>query len=140
NPSYEKGYLTLAYAQLGQGQPAQAAETYQQLEKISVLGASIAASGLGDLALYEGRFSDAARIFESGAAADLKANTPERAAEKFAALAYTLLSWGHKKPALDAAERALANSKKANIRFLMSRVLVDTGETTKARALAAELG
>jgi eukaryotic-like serine/threonine-protein kinase len=140
NPSYEKGYLTLAYAQLGQGQPSQAAETYQQLEKVSVLGASIAASGLGDLALYEGRFSDAARIFENGAAADLKANTPERAAEKFAALAYTQLSWGHRKPALDAAERALANNKKANIRFLMARVLVEAGETTKARAVAAELG
>ncbi len=42
NPSFERGYLTLAYAQLGEGQVSQAAETYQKLEKISATGASIA--------------------------------------------------------------------------------------------------
>src|SRR5713101_6578268 len=65
NPSYEKGYLTLAYSQLGQGQLSQAAETYGKLAAAGPTGASLAASGLADLAVYEGRFSDAVRILEA---------------------------------------------------------------------------
>ena len=38
----------------------------EALGKIDELGASYAASGLGDLALYEGRFADAARILAAG--------------------------------------------------------------------------
>src|SRR6266436_4770454 len=135
NPSFETAHLALAYAQLGQGQMAQAAETYQKLEKLSPLGVSISGSGLADLALYEGRFSDAVKMLEHGASADLAAKN-SRAAEKFAALAYTQLSWGHDRQALEAARRALSNSDKVNIRFLMARVLVEAGEASKALALA----
>jgi tetratricopeptide (TPR) repeat protein len=135
NPSFETAHLALAYAQLGQGQMAQAAETYQKLEKLSPLGVSISGSGLADLALYEGRFSDAVKMLEHGASADLAAKN-SRAAEKFAALAYTQLSWGHNRQALDAAKSALSNSDKVNIRFLMARVLVEAGEASKALALA----
>ena len=38
------------------------------------LGASFAASGLADLALYEGRFAEAIRMLEQGAAADVAAD------------------------------------------------------------------
>ena len=55
------GLLALAFAQVGQGQLAQAAETYRQIGKIDEQGASYMAAGLGDIAVYEGRFSDAAR-------------------------------------------------------------------------------
>ena len=54
------GMLALAFAQLLQGQLPQATETYQSLTKIDDdLGASYTASGLGDLALYQGQFSEA---------------------------------------------------------------------------------
>jgi tetratricopeptide (TPR) repeat protein len=137
NPSYEKAYLPLAYAQILQGQLPQAADTYRRLEKVSRLGASFSACGLADLAFYEGRFSDAVRILEEGAAADLSAPSllPD---EKFAALAYVQLARGQKKLALAAAERA-QTSKKANIRFLAARIFVAAGEIAKARALAAGL-
>jgi eukaryotic-like serine/threonine-protein kinase len=138
NPSYETPYFALAYAQLGQGRLDQAAETYEKLNKLSPLGASMGASGLADLALYQGRFSDAVRMLESGASADLAAKN-SRAAEKLAALAYTQLSWGRNKQALDAAKRALSNSQKSNVRFLMARVLVESGDAAGARALAAGL-
>jgi tetratricopeptide (TPR) repeat protein len=138
NPSYEKAYLTLAYSQLGQGQSAQAAETYQKLEKISALGASLGASGLGDLALYEGRFSDAVQILEKAAAVDL-ASKNARAVEKLVALAYAQLLRGEKRRAVDAAERATANTKRADIRFLAARIFVEAGELARARKLAAGL-
>jgi tetratricopeptide (TPR) repeat protein len=137
NPAYEKAYLPLAYAQILQGQLPQAADTYRRLEKVSRLGASFATSGLADIAFYEGRFSDAARILEEGAAADLS-GTNLLAAEKFTGLAYVQLSRGQKKLAVNAAERS-QTSKKANIRFLAARVLVAAGETAKARELAASL-
>ena len=137
NPAYEKAYLPLAYAQILQGQLPQAADTYRRLEKVSRLGASFATSGLADIAFYEGRFSDAVRTLEEGAAADLSGPNL-LAAEKVTALAYVQLSRGQKKLAVDAAERA-QTSKKANIRFLAARVFVAAGETAKARALAATL-
>ena len=65
--------------------------------KIDELGASYTASGLGDLAIYEGRLSDAVTLFTKGAAADLQSNDPDRAANKFAALAYSQVLRGQMK-------------------------------------------
>ena len=80
--------LPLAFAQALQGKVPEAAATYEKVGTIDELGKSYMASGIGDLALYEGRFADAARRFAEGAAADLKSGDPDRAANKFAALAY----------------------------------------------------
>jgi eukaryotic-like serine/threonine-protein kinase len=132
-------YLALAESQLGLGQLAQAAETYHNLEKLSAMGASTAASGLADLAVYEGRFSDATRILESGAAADLKAKRPENAASKYAALSRTHLLLGHKQAALAAAEKALANSQAMYVKFLAGQTFVEAGEAAKGEKLAAAL-
>jgi eukaryotic-like serine/threonine-protein kinase len=134
------GLLPLAFAQVLQGQLPQAAETYQSMAKIDQQGASYAASGLGELALYEGRFSEAARIFTEGASADLSAKDTDRAATKFAALAYTELLRQQKGAAIAAAEKALATSKAVKIRFLAARVFVEAGVTARAHVLAAGLG
>jgi len=139
NPAYEKGYLVEAYAQLGQGRLLETEQTYRKMEKISPLGASLAASGLGDLALYKGRFADAEQLLEKGANADLAANNPDRAAAKFVARAYALLSSGRAKAAGNDAQLALANSQKTNVRFLAARILIEVGDTARARAIAAEL-
>jgi len=139
NPSYEDAYLTLAYAEILQGQVSQAADTYRQLGKIKSLGSSYATSGLADVALYEGHFSDAVRILEEGVAAD-RAATNLLAPEKLAALAYVQLLRGQKKAAIDAAEQTLASTQKANARFLAARIFVATGETAKAQKVAASLG
>jgi len=140
NPSYEEGFLVLAYAQLGQGQLPQATETYQELRKLGARGASLAASGLANLALYEGRYKQARQILERGVAADLAAKKPDRAADNLATLAYAELLRGEKQSALVAAEKALASSQSAKIRFLAARAFLEAGETAKGRKLAASLG
>ncbi len=140
NPSAEIGYISLAEAQLGQGQLDQAAETYDQLRKVSSLGASMAATGAADLALYEGRFKDAVSTLEEGAAADLAAKNRDAAANKFAALAYTQWCRQLKQPAIAAAEKALANSQAVSIRFLAARIFAEAGEIRKAQKLAVSLG
>ncbi len=139
DPSFTPGFLALAYGQLGQRQLAQAADTYHRLGKVSAFGASMAASGLADLAVYEGRFSEAVTILEKGAAADLAAESSDRAADKFAALAYVQLLRGKKRSAIAAADNALAQSQTANIRFLAARCFVEAGEVGRARELAAKL-
>ncbi len=140
NPLSELGYLDLSEAQLGEGNTPQATESYQKLEKLSVLGASFAASGLGDLALYQGRFAEGVRILEQGAAADLAAKNPENAANKFATLSRAQLLRGQKVPATTAADQALAESQTVKIRFLAAWTFVETGDIAKAQKLASSLG
>ena len=139
NPSYEKAYVGLAYAQVGEGQLAEAIKTYRQLEKVGKLGQSLAAPGLADIALYEGRLADAAQLLQQGAAADLQAGKPDSAAADFAVLGHTQLLRKQKAAALAALEKALANSKAVSPRFLAARVYVAAGETSEAHKLAAGL-
>ena len=69
--------LALAFAQLGQGQLAQAIETYQKLGTIDALGAFASRRPVSATwPRIEGRFSDAVRILEQGAAADLTPRMP----------------------------------------------------------------
>jgi tetratricopeptide (TPR) repeat protein len=140
SPLLEEGYLILAYAQLGQGQLSQASETYQKLQKVSARGASLAVSGLANLALYEGEYRQAQQILEKGTATDVTAKEPDRAADNFVMLAYAEILLGQKQLAVAAAERALANSQSAKIRFLAARTFVEAGEASKGRKLAASLG
>ena len=131
--------LAIAFAQVGQGQLPAAADTYKTLTGMSARGTSWSASGVADLALLEGRLSEAARLFEEGAAADLAAKSPDRAARKLTSLAYTRLVQGRPAQAIAAADQALANSKAAEVRFLAARVLVEAGAVDKARSVAATL-
>ena len=71
------GLLALAFAQMGQGQIAQAMETYQTLGKLTRRGRSLMTSGLSDLAIYQGRFSQAEQMLTQGAAADLATKDPD---------------------------------------------------------------
>jgi serine/threonine protein kinase/tetratricopeptide (TPR) repeat protein len=140
NPVYDEGYLVLAYAKLGQDHLGQAAEIYRNLEKVGGRGPSLSASGLANLALYEGRVRDAIDILEKSVAIDLAKKEPEQAADKFVMLAHAQLLGGQKQLAVTSAEKALASSQSAKIRFLAARTFLEAGEIGKARELAASLG
>jgi eukaryotic-like serine/threonine-protein kinase len=131
--------LALAFSQIGRGQLAQAAGSYETLAGIKGLGASFSASGLGDLASYEGRYADAAEILTRGAAADLASENPDRAAAKFAAIAYAELSRGRTGAARKAAEESIRHGRAIKIRFLAARTFIDTGDVAKARELISGL-
>jgi len=137
DPMFPKGFIALAFGQLGQDRLMDAVATYGTLQAISP---SDAASGLADVALYEGRYSEAIRLLEAGVTADLAAKNADRAADKFTALAYARLSREQRPQAVRAAESALGNSKGVKTRFLVGRIYALAGEAQKARALAATLG
>ena len=139
----EYAALALAMSQVGQGQLREAIATYERLAKLSPLGASLATSGLADVAVVEGRYSDAVRILEPAAESDVASKSLDSAARKFVALAYAELSRSRKPAAIAAADKALANSKAVKIRFLAARTFIEAGDIARAQSvidgLAAEL-
>jgi tetratricopeptide (TPR) repeat protein len=140
NASDENGYLLLGYAQLGQDQLAQAAQTYQELQKLSPRGASLAASALANIALCEGKYRQAQQILQSAVAADLAAKQPDRAADNLAMLSYTEISRGDKQSAVAAANQALSTSQSDKIKFPLARTFLEVGDSKKAKELATALG
>jgi eukaryotic-like serine/threonine-protein kinase len=139
NPKYAKAYLVLALAQIAQGKPAEAALTYQKLDGVSPLGASLASIGLADLALYEGRVEDAVTILKKGIAQDEEAKNSGSAAIKWAALAQAELLAGRKGEMQAAAEKALAASDSDDVRVTVARTYVQAGLAPQAMAIAAKL-
>jgi tetratricopeptide (TPR) repeat protein/predicted Ser/Thr protein kinase len=139
NPTFPRGNITLAYVALGENELDKAEAAYRELDKTGAIGASLAASGFADLAIYEGRFSDAIRMLEQGAAQDADAGRSDAAADKLNALAYGQMLRGQNRAAADAAERALKQSQSVKARFFAARALAEVGEKTRAQALAAGL-
>jgi tetratricopeptide (TPR) repeat protein len=139
NPGYEQIYQTLADAQVGQEKIAAATDTYKTMAKISDDGASLAASGLADVAIYEGRYKDAQRILQTAAGEDVAKKRTEQAADKTAALAYSQLSAGDKNGAIRSAQRALKTSDTVKIRFLAGNVLAQAGDVRAATQVATSL-
>jgi tetratricopeptide (TPR) repeat protein len=129
----------LAYSQTGRGLLGDAAATYGQMRAMGPRGASSAASGLGDLAIYEGRFADAVRILGDGAAADRTSGNSDAAAVKLTAVAYAQLLRGDNRAAIAAASEALASGKSMPVRFRSARIFAEAGALDKARPLAAAL-
>jgi tetratricopeptide (TPR) repeat protein len=149
DPTYATGFVSLAFALLGQEQPDQARKTYESLQQVKAssptrekLNASVARSGLADVALYEGRYREAAQILEQAAAADVADGNKDRASMKFAELGYTRLLQGQKPQAIAAAEKALLHSQLVKIRFLAGLVFAQAGAAPRAgdmlKSLAAE--
>jgi tetratricopeptide (TPR) repeat protein len=139
-PSYLKAYNTLALAQLGQGQPGQARETYRKLAAINTRGASFAAMGEADVALYEGNTAAAVELLAAGIKTDLEAKSEALAAKKSAVLARALLLAGKKGDAVAAADRAAAGSREVMPLFAAAMVYVEAGLEAKALSIGSDLG
>ena len=77
--------------------------------------------------------------FQRGAADDLEAKNPDRAAVKFAAVANAQIARGQIRAAVPAADKALANSTTVGARFLAATSLVEADQIDKARTVAAGL-
>jgi tetratricopeptide (TPR) repeat protein len=133
------GHVPLGFAQVGLGRLDDARATAEAFAKVNALGASHAASVLGDLAAYEGRYSEAVRILAAGAKSDLAAGDAERAAAKYAAIAHAELSRDRKDAALRAARRAMELSPAPKIRFLAGRVFAQAGAFAEAREIVDAL-
>jgi serine/threonine protein kinase/tetratricopeptide (TPR) repeat protein len=133
------GMTALALAQIGQGQLSEARQTYQALDKFNG-GGSRRASGLGDLAIYDGHYTEAEKILVEGAAADMKEDNADKAAAKLVALAQARVLRGEKRLAIAAVDQALKASPAFKIRFLGGVIAAQVGDSRRAKELAANLG
>ena len=139
-PDHADAYVPFALSQLAQGSVSRAVEAYKKLETLGSMGASLAATGLADIAVYEGRLKDATGFLEQGIAFDLKNDWAYNAADKEVMLAQSLFSQGKKELALQAAERALRTNRNSEVVFSAAQLFLDAGQVEKSRALAGELG
>jgi len=139
SPSYITPRVVIGLAEIGSGRPARAIPVYQGLASVGRSGATLAAQGLADLALYEGRVSDAVTILERQISTDAT-DTPSAAAQELLTLASAKLVLGLVPAAVEAADRALSLSKADATLFSSARIHLAAGNEKKARALAADLG
>jgi len=138
-PEFAEAYVSLALSQIAQDKAIQAAETYGKLAAVDSFGASIAATGLADIAVYEGRLADAASILRNGISFDLESKWTYNAADKSIILADILFFQGKRAEALAAVDRALAIDKNDSALFSAARICIKAGQLDRARDFAAAL-
>ena len=139
SPGYLKGHIVIGLAELAQGHSDAAAESYHAIEKVSARGASMAAGGLADLAMYEGRLADAEPILNGAISAEIANKTPGLAARKLATLGELLLDRSHTAAAVSTAGRAALSAKDEAVLFEAAHVDIEAGQDAKAQALSSQL-
>jgi eukaryotic-like serine/threonine-protein kinase len=139
NPKFDQALRTLALSELGRGHNEQARQNYLKLQGASAYGASIAATGLADLALYEGRLAEAAATLEKAVAADIAAKDQDSAADRGATLALTQVTLGKTRDGVASAATASASSKEPGVLYRAAQVYLEAGQEAKALQLVAPL-
>jgi serine/threonine protein kinase/tetratricopeptide (TPR) repeat protein len=137
NPEYDKAFVTIALAQIAKGEYDAATVTMQKLAGIGPVGASYAANGLADQALYQSDAAKAADHLQKGIADNLAAKNNSAAAKKYVMLAEAQLVLGKRSDATASVNKAVATDK-ANVLFRAGRMFVALGDNAKASAFAAE--
>jgi tetratricopeptide (TPR) repeat protein/predicted Ser/Thr protein kinase len=139
NPEFETAGRTLAVAILAPGHVEEARQEYAKLQAMSPRGASMAATGLADLALYEGRLSEAAGILEKAVVADLAAKDADGASNDRATLALTQVALKRTAQARTTAAQGAAGSHDAGVLYRVAQVYLATGEQARALETVAPL-
>jgi eukaryotic-like serine/threonine-protein kinase len=139
NPTFEESLRTLAIAQLALGRNDQAKANYQKLQAVDARGASIAAGGLADLALYEGQLADAAGILEKSIPVDAAAKDADSAGSKMVTLASLEFAQGKSADAVTQTTKAAAGSKDSGVLYRAAQILLAAGQEAKALQTVASL-
>jgi len=140
NPKFDQALRTLALAELGRGRNEEARQAYGKLQAVSAYGASVAGVGLGDLALYEGKISEATDVLKKAIAADLAAKDAESAADRTATLALAEVTRGNMPTALTLVGKAGAGSTDSGVAYRVAQVYIAAGQEAKALQAVAPLG
>ncbi len=139
SPTYISSYIGLALAQEAAGRTDAAVATWEKARRVNARGESVAAEGLADLALLEGRVSDARGWLEKGVQADLAAHDQDGAGRKLVVLAQIAAAGKQWRNAVMAAERAVKFSSAPHVILVAGAVLAQAGQEARAAALANDL-
>ncbi len=136
NKDFAKAYLSIALSQLAADQPDKAAQTYLTLSHLPGSAKWLAACGEADLAMYQGRLADAAKILD-GAIKD-ETNVSRRARLTVTQAEVRALQ-GRGRDASTLALKAATMASDEGVAFLAGRVLIDAGQAAPAQEIAARL-
>ena len=139
NPKFDQALRTLGLAELALGHIEKTRQNYAALQGLSSYGASIAATGFADLALYEGQLTEAAAILEKAIAVDVAAKDTEAAADRLVTLALIQIALGKTQQALSNAAKAAAGSKEPGVLYRAAQVYIAAGQEARALQLVAPL-
>src|SRR5439155_4095702 len=140
NPNYAVAYLPLAIAALENGDLAAARQSYVLMAQTGAPGASRAALGVADLALYDGRFDEAIATLTKAIEDDGRAQNKSGAAIKTAAVAEAYELAGNTKAALTAAREAARLGRQDGVLVTAGAVLARLGADRDIAPIAQELG
>ncbi len=139
NPDFVEVYVCLGLAQIAQNQIVQATETYRKLETINSFGHTLATTGLADLAVYEGRLTDAINILVKEITFDLENKRPYNAADKSIILANVYLLQDNKSLAAQATDQAISASTREEILLSAALIYLKADKVSEAREIAGKL-
>jgi tetratricopeptide (TPR) repeat protein/predicted Ser/Thr protein kinase len=139
NPEFFDALVPRALIQLAQDRPREAEKTYLELSLKDARLASMAAIGLADLALYEGRLNDARKILDAGISSDLKNKFADEASLKSVMCAQTLLAQGQLDAAVQGADNVAASSQKGSNLFSVALIYIQAGQSEKAMKIFTKL-
>ena len=139
NPKFEEGARTLALAKLALGRAEEAKQEYARLQAISARGASMANTGLADLAWYEGRLRDAVTLLQNGMAPNGEAKAAEFAPNDRINLALAELALGNKKEAESLTTKLGAESTDEGVLYRSAQVFIGLDQQARARQVTARL-
>ena len=140
NPEYEKARDAAALALYGLGRREEAVKAYEELARTSSRGASFAAIGLADIALFEGRTEEAITLLSEGAARDAEAGNGGNEGRKLAMLAEAQVATDNRDSAAATAARAMTRNRDASVLHTAARVLLSLGKESSVREVIEELG
>jgi tetratricopeptide (TPR) repeat protein len=139
NPAFETARRTLAVAYVATGHTEEGRAEYTKLQQMSPRGASMALSGLADLALYEGRLSEATNLLEKAIAADFAIKNTDAAANDEVTLAATLAVLNRSPQARASASKATSESQDPSVLYRAAQVFLAVGEQAQALRQVAPL-
>jgi len=140
NPDTPKAYLAIAMAALARRGVADAREVWARAAASSAQGASLAATGVADLALYEGRAQDAAATLAPAIESDRTTRNTAGAAAKLIAHAEAEQMRGNGRQAVSLAQEAIKASRAESVVVPAARLLLAAGRRADALSIASELG
>jgi tRNA A-37 threonylcarbamoyl transferase component Bud32/Flp pilus assembly protein TadD len=139
NPSFEKAYLCLGISELQKGSVDAATAAYEKLSTLSDWGASQGSLALADLAMYQGRFKDAAKLLEAGVSTDKAQKKLGPAAVKLIALAEAQMQRRERALAVRTAAEAMAASDDESVLYSAAALDIQAGDVTAATRIAQKL-
>jgi serine/threonine protein kinase/tetratricopeptide (TPR) repeat protein len=138
-PSYYAAFLPLAVAALARADQSAARDAYARMADTGESGASLAALGLADIAMYVGNPEEAVQILQGRIAEDERAGNQALIPALYVTLAEAQRGLNRQSPALAAARVALKFGRTEEIVVPVARTLLAANRVEEAHAIARAL-